>query len=128
MIRICSVFLLALFCSLSVAAPTAAPVRAEIDALLASLQSSGCQFNRNGSWYSAEQAKQHLLGKLDYIERKTTVRSAEQFIELAASKSSYSGKPYQVKCGHAATVESKQWLTSQLAYLRAQANKVMPSK
>ena len=123
MIRIGSTLVLAFFCSQLVAAPTAVPVRAEIDALLTSLQASGCQFNRNGSWYSAEQAKKHLLGKLDYIEGKTTVRSTEQFIELAASGSSFSGKPYQVKCGQEPSIESRQWLIRQLAYLREQSNK-----
>jgi hypothetical protein len=81
------------------AAPAAAPVRAEIDALLGKLQASGCQFNRNGSWYSGTEARSHLLRKLEYFEDKGNVQNTEQFIELAASKSSSSGKPYQVKCG-----------------------------
>jgi len=111
-----------LLCSgLASATPTAVPVRAEIDALLNKLQSSGCQFNRNGSWYSGAEAKDHLLKKLAYFEDKATVKSTEQFIELAASKSSMSGKPYQVKCGAEQPVESQRWLTAQLAVLRAVA-------
>lgn len=106
------------FCTAASAAPTAAPVRAEIDALLGKLQSSGCQFNRNGSWYSGAEAKSHLLRKLEYFEDKGTVKNAEQFIELAASKSSSSGKAYQVKCGGESAVDSKQWLTNELSTLR----------
>lgn len=106
------------FCTTASAVPTAAPVRAEIDALLGKLQSSGCQFNRNGSWYSGAEAKSHLLRKLEYFEDKGTVKNTEQFIELAASKSSSSGKAYQVKCGSEGAVDSKQWLTNELAALR----------
>ncbi|MBV8500828.1 MAG: DUF5329 domain-containing protein [Paucibacter sp.] len=114
-------------CGASVcAAPTAKPVRAEIDALLTRLQTSGCQFNRNGSWYSGAQAKDHLLRKLAYFEDKTTVQSAEQFIELAATKSSVSGEAYQVKCGDEAPVQSRQWLTSQLIASRSAASKPKP--
>jgi hypothetical protein len=109
----------AAWCCVSLAAPTPAPVRAEIDALLARLQTSGCQFGRNGSWYDGAKAREHLLSKLKHIERKGTVQSTEQFIELAASASSSSGKPYEVKCGNAAAVPSRQWLTNELAEVRS---------
>lgn len=105
--------------SLATAAPTPAPVRAEIDALLAKLESSGCEFNRNGSWHGGAEARKHLLRKLDYIERRGTVQSTEQFIELAATGSSASGKPYLVRCGKQEPVQSREWLTRELAPIRA---------
>lgn len=108
----------ALLCGLAWAEPTPAPVRTEIDALLNRLASSGCRFLRNGSWHDGARAKAHLLGKLDYIEKRGTVQSAEQFIELAASRSSLSGRAYQVRCGDGAPVESRRWLSAQLATLR----------
>ncbi len=101
------------------AAPLPAPARAEVDALLTRLQSSGCQFNRNGSWYNGADAKTHLLRKLEYLEKKDLVKNAEQFIDLGASSSSSSGKPYMVKCGSAAPVESKAWLGAELKAIRA---------
>lgn len=101
------------------AAPLPAPARAEVDALLGRLQSSGCQFNRNGSWYDAAHAKAHLLRKLEYLEKKDLVSSADQFIERGASTSSASGKPYLVKCGAGAPIESKDWLNTQLKAIRA---------
>lgn len=118
--------LLGAFAALFVAAavhaePLAPAVRAEIDTLLAKLSSSGCQFNRNGSWHSAAEAKAHLLGKLGQLERKDLVRSAEQFIERGASGSSVSGKAYLVKCGNAEAVPSQQWLTTELKALRGTA-------
>lgn len=89
--------------------------------LLQRLEQSGCQFNRNGSWYPAAQAKSHLLRKLDYVEKHASISTAEKFIEVAASASSSSGKPYQVKCANAAPVSSSSWLGQQLQALRAAA-------
>lgn len=110
---------LALATAAANAAPLPAPARAEVDALLGRLQSSGCQFNRNGSWYNGADAKGHLLRKLEYLEKKDMVKNAEQFIDLGAATSSSSGKPYLVKCGAAAPVESKAWLTAELKAIRA---------
>jgi hypothetical protein len=112
------VFMLVL-CTLAQATPAPAGVRAEVDALLVKLQSSGCEFNRNGRWYSGSDARAHLLRKLKYLEKKTTLRSAEHFIELAATSSSSSGQAYQVKCGGGAAIPSAQWLTKELAASRA---------
>ena len=98
--------------------PVAAPVRAEIDALLGELQRSGCQFNRNGAWHSGAEAREHLLRKFNHLERRSAIDSAEQFIGIAASQSSTTGKAYLVKCGSEAPVESRQWLTKQLAAIR----------
>jgi hypothetical protein len=110
-----------LWCSLVVAAPVSAPVRAEIDALLARLQSSACQFNRNGSWHDAPEARDHLLRKLRYMEGEGTIQSTEQFIELAASRSSLSGQAYQVKCEGQAAAASQVWLTRRLMEIRGAA-------
>jgi len=109
----------ALACASAQAAPLPAAARAEVDALLTRLQSSGCQFNRNGSWYNGADARTHLLRKLEYLEKKDLVKNAEQFIDLGASTSSSSGKPYMVKCGAAAPVESKAWLNAELKAIRA---------
>jgi len=109
------------------AAPVAPPARAEIDALLSALEKSGCEFNRNGSWYAAKEARTHLLRKLEYLEGRNAVHSTEQFIELAASTSSSSGKAYLVRCGKAAPVESRQWLKAQLAALRVPAPAGVPA-
>jgi hypothetical protein len=112
-------FLLTLaFAAAGHAAPLSPAARAEIDALLSRLEASSCTFNRNGTWYPAAEAKTHLLRKLKYLEDRGMVRSAEQFIELAGSSSSTTGKPYLVKCGSGATVESGTWLLSELQVMR----------
>ncbi len=100
------------------AAPLPPAARAEVDALLNRLQTSGCEFNRNGSWYAGAAAKAHLLKKLDYLEGKDMVQTAEQFIARGASGSSMSGKPYLVRCAGKAPVESAKWLTTELQRVR----------
>jgi hypothetical protein len=103
------------------AAPTPAPVRAEIDALLARLEASGCEFNRNDAWHPAAQAKTHLLRKLEAVEKRTPVATTERFIELAGTSSSTSGRAYQVRCAGVAAVPSAQWLQRELDALRKKA-------
>ncbi|MQA21153.1 DUF5329 family protein [Rugamonas rivuli] len=110
--------LLMLAMSSSMAAELPATSRAEIDALLNRLGSSGCQFNRNGSWYSSAEAKAHLTSKLNYLIDKKKVEGTEQFIALAASTSSMSGKDYLVRCGTAQPVPSSAWLKSELQSIR----------
>lgn len=101
--------------------PPSAAVRLEIDALLAKLAASGCEFYRNGSWHSSAEAKAHLLDKLAYLERKHLIQSTEQFIERGASGSSVSGKPYLVKCGSEPPIESRVWLSNELKGIRGLA-------
>ncbi len=105
--------------ALAHAAPPAPAVQAEIHALLVSLGSSGCQFDRNGTWYPAAQAQAHLQRKLEAVEERGTLQSTEQFIDVAATRSSISGDPYHVKCGNDAPMESRAWLMARLAQVRA---------
>lgn len=98
-----------------------ASARTEVLTLLQTLGQSGCQFNRNGSWYPAAEARSHLLRKLEYVEKHSSILTTEKFIEVAASASSSSGKPYQVRCGNAAPVPSSSWLSQQLQAIRAPA-------
>lgn len=112
--------LLPLLLCLSSLALQAAPspkATAEIDALLNFVEHSDCQFIRNGSEYSGSKARAHLQQKLDYLENKGLVDSAEDFIDRAASKSSMSGQPYQVSCP-GSKQEASTWLTTELKRLR----------
>lgn len=112
---------------LSLLAFVAAPAQAapppqaerEIEQLIATLARSGCQFQRNGSWYDAAQAQAHLRKKYAYLRKRDLVASAEQFIERAASESSMSGRAYQIRCGTAAAVPSATWLRARLNEIRA---------
>ncbi|MBV8617825.1 MAG: DUF5329 domain-containing protein [Curvibacter sp.] len=99
--------------------PASPAVRAEIEALLIRLEQVHCEFYRNGDWHSGAEAHAHLQHKLDYLQDRITLESTEQFIELAASKSSWSGTPYQVRCGKADPQPSAQWLRQQLQWIRS---------
>src|SRR6478672_10036812 len=91
-----------LIASLSVDALAQSPssTSSEVAALFSVLEQLHCQFNRNGQWYSAERASDHLHQKYDYLMRKHLVTTTESFIDLAASKSSFSGRPYLVQCAN----------------------------
>ncbi|MDP4076329.1 DUF5329 family protein [Acidovorax sp. A1169] len=126
MLRTLIVLWFSLAAGISLAAPASAPVRGEIDALLAALQASNCEFQRNGSWHGAAEARTHLLRKLEYIEKRSTLPSAEKFIELAASSSSASGRAYEVRC-NGAVQPSAQWFGKQLQKIRAPGGPGAPS-
>jgi hypothetical protein len=100
------------------AAPPPAAAR-EIEGLVAALGASGCDFQRNGSWYTAKKAEQHLRRKYDYLRERDKVATAEQFIALAGTRSSMSGRGYSVRCPGKPVVDSAAWLQGRLRALRA---------
>lgn len=105
--------------SLALAQAISDQAKMEISYLMDYLKESGCQFNRNGSWYTASEAVDHLNKKYEYLQKKEIVTSTEDFISRAATESSISGKPYHVKCGASAEIESGPWLRAALAKYRA---------
>ena len=114
--------LLALVLLASSATASAAPpptVQREIAGLFATLEHSGCRFNRNGTWYDAAKARSHLQRKYDWLLRRDAIGRTEDFIDLAATKSSMSGRPYLVQCPGATATESGPWFRRALARLRA---------
>ncbi|WP_311239182.1 MULTISPECIES: YfeK family protein [unclassified Xanthomonas] len=111
--------LVALFLCTSASAQAVSPTTTrEVGQLFKALEQSNCEFSRNGSWYAAPKASEHLQRKYEYLKKKALVTSTESFIELAATKSSMSGKAYQVRCGNAAPVSSQSWFIGKLRELR----------
>lgn len=94
------------------------PVQIEANFLLGYLEGSACQFYRNGTWYDSKAAQAHLRVKYKYLAQRNQINTTEEFIEKAASESSLSGKPYQVKCNDGVAVSSSQWLHDELARFR----------
>lgn len=90
----------------------------EIQYLLSSLANSNCQFERNGSWHSPSEASTHLTKKWHYFADKGKIATTEDFIELAASKSSMSGDPYHVQCQGEAVQLSQEYLQTLLSQYR----------
>ena len=97
------------------AAHAEADADTEIRALIQAVAESECEFNRNGSLPSAEAAAAHL--ELKYARGERYADSAEAFIERLASKSSWSGKPYQMICD-GKTLPAGDWLTATLLKMR----------
>lgn len=91
---------------------------AEVEHLLIHLKESNCQFNRNGSWYPADKASEHLRSKYEYFLGKGQLDSVESFIDKAASASSVTGKAYLVLCPGHAVEESSGWLRQELGRYR----------
>ena len=87
----------------------------EVSYLLDYIAQSGCTFMRNGKVYEAHQARDHINKKYEHIKKR--ISSTEQFITYAASKSSISGKPYEVNCGEGAMLSST-WLEEELRNVR----------
>jgi hypothetical protein len=108
-----------------IAAPVPQPrpqTETEVAHLLDFVRESTCQFNRNDTWYDGKDARQHLEMKYDALAMKGMIGKAEDFIDKAASKSSLSGKDYQIRCQDGKTISSAQWLSDELMRFRKQTS------
>lgn len=100
--------------SAAVQAAPSAQAKREIQGLMDALSTSSCEFQRNGTWHGRDEARKHLQRKYDYLLKKDLVDSAEQFIERAASKSSISGRAYQVRCPGQPAQPAATWFKAKL--------------
>ncbi len=75
-------------------------------------------FIRNGTEYSCAEAGKFLRGKLGSMGKDVT--TAREFIERIGTKSSMSGKPYEVKFGDGKTMLASQFLAEELKRIEAQ--------
>lgn len=88
--------------------------QARIDALLATVSGmTGGKFLRNGTEYDAAAAAEHLRMKLSRAGER--VKTAEDFIEGIASKSSVSGQPYRVRRPGGAEEDAGTFFRARLA-------------
>jgi hypothetical protein len=92
----------------------------EINLLLNAVEESQCVFNRNGTDYSASEAKSHL--QLKYRKGKKYVKTTEHFIDRLATASSWTGKKYTITCPNQQTISSGEWLHNKLKELRKQSH------
>ena len=93
-------------------------VQIEVNFLLGYVEGSGCEFYRNGIWHDSKSAQAHLRDKYKYLATRNLINTTEDFIERAATESSFSGQPYVVRCNGFAPVPSNQWLRDELARVR----------
>ncbi len=57
--------------------------------------------------------------KYEYYRDRGRIRTVEDFIDLAATKSALSGKPYQIRCPGQAITPAPDWLRAELPGIRA---------
>ncbi len=87
--------------------------------LLDYVATSGLTFIRNSDQYTAREASRHMQKKYAHFEDK--IDSPEKFIELCATKSLLSGKPYMVVNKQGEAVRTSEWLSAALDnYVAAQ--------
>lgn len=97
--------------------PEAGGADPEIEYLLSAVGSSGCIFIRNGTDHSPRNAESHL--RMKYRKGERYVANAEQFITRIASASSWTRKPYRVRCPGEPEQGAGEWLQGLLRDHRA---------
>lgn len=111
-------FVAVLFCLVCAPAALAEEhMDGEIDHLLETVANSNCVFVRNGKEHGAEAAKDHL--SLKRRRGKRYFSSAEEFIDRLASRSSWSGKPYYIRCEDGQQQLASSWFYDVLAEYRS---------
>jgi hypothetical protein len=101
----------------------AADTDAEIRHLQDFIGDSECRFVRNGVEYDSADALKHIRRK--YKAARRHIETAEDFIRLAATRSSMSGDPYLVRCG-GREVPCSDWLHEELSRYREKPRAVFP--
>lgn len=103
------------------AAPLGADVppeqKPEVEHLIGFLQTSDCSMIRNGRAHDGAEAARHVRRK--YKHFRDDISSTEEFIELSATKSTMSSKPYEVHCPGEPPRQSADWLLDELEAYRA---------
>jgi Family of unknown function (DUF5329) len=110
-IRLTLVSMLMLACMLTPVAHSEPPtsVQIEVNFLLGYV---------DGNWHDSKMAQTHLRDKYKYLSARNQITTTEDFIEKAATKSSFTGHPYEVRCGSGVIMSSNQWLHAELARFR----------
>jgi hypothetical protein len=90
--------------------------RQEVQHLLEFVRSTPCVIHRNDLAHTGAEAYPHILKKYDHYREQ--IRTTEEFIEYAASKSLLSGKPYTVSCAGRTPQTTGDWLREELALFR----------
>jgi hypothetical protein len=100
---------LAIAMLVTVPAMAAGSLASQINTLILTIGDSGCHFIRNGKTYTPAKSVAHIKKKYNYY--MDDIDSIDKFIELSASKSLISGKPYYVMCDDTERQVSATWLT-----------------
>lgn len=109
----------------SIAQAASTTATAEIEALLAYVkQLDGAVFIRNGSEHAPTAAEAHL--RMKWEKQSAQIKTAEDFIELCATKSSLSGERYRIRLKDGTARDSAEVLRARLADIRRAAAQHAP--
>jgi hypothetical protein len=89
----------------------------EVEHLIGYLQESGCHMIRNDKSYNGQEGASHVRRKYNHFRGR--ISSTEEFIEYAATKSTMSGRYYQVLCPDKEPMRSQDWLLMELHAYRS---------
>ena len=81
--------------------------------LIRHVSESGLIFIRNAEVHTAVEAAEHMSKKYRHFRRD--IETAEDFIELCASRSLLSGQPYLVINKEGKQIKTSEWLRAELA-------------
>lgn len=93
---------------------------AEIEYLLDRVSRSEHTFVRNGDDHPGPDAASHMRRKYEHFLKKGKIGGADDFIDLAGTKSLMSGKPYTVRLEDGSEVGTADWLRAELDAYRTQ--------
>jgi len=106
----------ALFFSAGLFSQTVQGEQEKINHLIKMVEDSGYIFIRNGSEYNSKDAASHMRLKLSRAGNR--VKTAEQFIEYLATRSSVTGSPYMLRLPDGKKIPLAEWLRKRLAGLK----------
>jgi hypothetical protein len=84
--------------------------------LLDFVSKSDCTFIRNGVPHTGREAADHFISKYEHF--KNEIKTPEDFIQMSATKSMITGKPYLVKTTEGTVIPCAVWLSKVLADYR----------
>ena len=84
--------------------------------LLDFVSKSDCTFIRNGVPHTGKEAANHFRSKYEHFESE--IKTPEDFIQMSATKSMITGKPYLVKTTDGTVIPCADWLGKVLADYR----------
>ena len=91
-------------------------IDATVQYLITYVKESDVTFKRNATHYSGSEAAQHIHKKYQHF--KDDIDTLEKFIELCATGSLMTGKPYFIITTQGEQLPSSEWLHTELAVYR----------
>ena len=109
--------IIVLLCVFAEATEAGESLEQTINYLLDYVVKSEATFIRNGQTHTPQEAVSHIKAKYEHF--KNEIKTPEDFIRLAASKSLLTGKPYLVRTPDGRETHLDVWLTDALKEYRA---------